>query len=123
MTLESDLLALFIERVPYVLPHVRVFRRNIVNTESIHGFRARAGIPGQADAYALVRGGRHVELETKAASGRMRAAQEAWRSLCAEMKIPHLVLRGRRGEAPEATVERWVGELDAVAQALSNPPP
>jgi hypothetical protein len=111
---ETDLLHLFIARVPYALPGVRVFRRPIINaTATAHGrtFHVRNGITGQADAYAITRGGLHVELETKAATGRLAEAQSAWRSFCQEFSIPHLVLRAERYEHPDATVERWIREL------------
>jgi hypothetical protein len=107
---ETDLLHLFITRAPHALS-VRVFRRNIINVEAKQGFRARNGIAGQADAYALARGGRHIELETKAARGTLAKAQRRWRAWCADWGVPHLVLRAARGEAPEVTVSRWVEEL------------
>lgn len=111
---ETDLLHILIERVPHVLPHVRVFRRNVINVEARGGFRVRNGIKGQADAYALVLGGRHIEIETKAARGVMREAQERWRAYCLAFQIPHLVLRAKKDEAPVVTVERWVNELAEV---------
>jgi hypothetical protein len=111
---ETDLLHLFIAAAPHTLPDVRVFRRNIINVETIHGFRARNGIAGQADAYAIFRGGRHVELETKAARGTMRKAQIAWRAWCERWQVPHLVLRAVKGEQPSDTVVRWIAELGAA---------
>lgn len=111
---ETDLLHIFIERVPHTIPHVRVFRRSIINATATAGgrlFRVRNGIEGQADAYAIVRGGGHVEIEAKAAVGRMRDAQKRWREWCQFWAIPHLVIRARRDEAPEETVARWVREL------------
>lgn len=114
---ETDLLHIFIERVPFVLPSTRVFRRNIINrkvTEGERTFVIRNGIKGQADAYALVRGGRHVEIETKAAKGSLEKEQRAWRAFCAAFEIPHLVLRAKTDEAPVVTVERWVNELAKV---------
>src|SRR5690349_2412214 len=117
---ETDLLHTFIERVPHALPDVRVFRRNIINrVVEEHGrkFQLKNGIKGQSDAYALVRGGRHVEIETKAASGKMREAQERWRAFCLGWSVPHLVLRARRNETPDETVNRWTDELRAVVEA------
>ena len=114
---ETDLLHLFIERTPFALPHVRVFRRNIINVETKQGFRVRNGIKGQADAYALVEGGLHIELETKAARGVLAEHQLAWRDHCRSRRIPHLVLRARRGEQPMKTVDRWIGELRAVLES------
>ena len=114
---ETELLMKFIAEVPEHMPHVRVFRRTIINAEverEGRRFRAVAGIKGQADSYALVTGGGHVEIETKAARGVMREAQKAWRAQMLEMRIPHLVLRGKAGEHPAQTVERWIAELRAA---------
>ena len=116
---ETDLLHLFIVRAPLTLPNVRVFRRNIINrvaTERGRKFQLRNGIKGQCDAYVLLRGGGHVELETKAARGTMREAQERWQEFCWAFDIPHLVLRARRGETPEETVTRWIDELRTVVE-------
>lgn len=116
---ETEILMKFIATVPSVMPHVRVFRRNIVNADVERNgrhFRARAGIKGQADAYAIVTGGGHVEIETKAAKGRMAEEQKAWRALMLSMRVPHLVLRAHPNEHPDATVERWIKELRAVVQ-------
>lgn len=111
---ETDLLHAWIAHVPYALPHVRVFRRMVLNVETTRGFRARNGIPGQADAYALVRGGGHVEIETKSARGQLQAKQQAWRHFCAGFAIPHLVLRVAKSELPAVTIQRWTNELHAI---------
>ena len=111
---ETELLMKFIAEVPEAMPHVRVFRRTIINAEVARNgrsFRLKAGIKGQADAYAYVDGGRVVEIETKAAKGRLLDEQKAWRAFCHARRIPHLVLRAKAGEHPAATVERWIGEL------------
>lgn len=79
------------------------------------GSWVRAGIPGQADAYAYVRGGLVVEIETKSAAGRLEAAQRAWRDFCRDWGVTYLVLRAGRNEAPGATVARWLEELGRVA--------
>lgn len=114
---EHDLLALFIREAPKALPDLRVFRRNIINrVVMIEGRKVHLvnGIPGQGDAYALVRGGRHVEIETKVAKGRMREAQERWRDFCASWGVPHLVMQARKDEPADATVARWIEELRGV---------
>lgn len=121
---ETDTLVRFLAAVPEALPHVRAFRRNIVNAAVSAGgrqFHAVAGVSGQADAYAIVAGGGHVEIETKAAKGVMREAQTAWREQMIRMRVPHLVLRIRTGEHVDATVERWIVELrDAVDCILAD---
>lgn len=111
---ETDALHAFIEQVPFALPDVRVFRRTIVNVETKDGWRARSGIPGQADAYALVRGGRHVEIETKSATHKLEPAQIAWRAYCASFAIPYMQPRVAKGETMEETVQRWIDELRSV---------
>ena len=114
---EGDLVGMLLEAAPYALTHVRIFRRPVFNVQAVQGFRARAGIPGQADLYAVVKGSaRHIELEAKLATGRMAVAQKSWRAFCLEWSIPHLVLRAQPGEAPGDTVQRWVREIWAAAQ-------
>ena len=111
---EHDLLALFIREAPKALPACRVFRRNSIRQTVNRDGREvhlRNGIPGQADAYALLKGGCHVEIETKSATGRMRAAHERWRTFCAAWGVPHVVLHARAGESPGQTVARWCEEL------------
>ena len=117
---ETDLLHLFIKRAPFALPYLRVFRRNVLNVETKQGFRARNGIKGQADAYAIVHGGRHVEIETKAARGVMAEQQKAWRAFCQTFDVPHLVLRARPAEPPGETVNRWIEEMRAVVAKDTN---
>lgn len=114
---ETDLLHLFIERAPFVLPAVRVFRRNVINRvveENGRKFLLKNGITGQADAYAIRKGGLHVEIETKAARGKMRTAQVAWRGWCHAWGVPHLILQARLGETSDGTVQRWIAELGEV---------
>jgi len=119
---ETDLLHAFRERAPHALPGLFVERRNILNVQTVHGFRARNGIIGQADSFAVYLG-RHVEIETKAARGTMRDAQVAWRKRCVEGAGPlpplcqHLVLRARKEEESSATVSRWIEELRGALHA------
>lgn len=116
---ETDLLFLFLSEVPKRLPTVRAFRRAIFRRQEMaDGYFMSAGIPGQCDVYAYVKGGRVIEIELKAAKGRMREAQARWRTLCQEWGVPHLVLRAGKGEAAEATVVRWVSELKACVESL-----
>lgn len=118
---ELELMRAFMAEVPCALPDVRVFRREIVNATVSKGgrhFHMKAGIKGQADLFAYVRGGRVVELEMKAAKGRMLDEQKAWREFCASWGVPHLVLRAKTGEHPATTIERWIGELRACLISL-----
>ncbi|MDB4946218.1 MAG: hypothetical protein JWP97_5752 [Labilithrix sp.] len=116
---ETELLNLFFERVPAALPDLRVFRRNVGRFKTFDGDRVvHIGIAGQADAYAIGRGGIHVELEGKAARGALMKRQVAWRAWCERWRIPYLVLRARRGETPDETVTRWLEELRRL---LLNP--
>ncbi len=109
---ETDLLHIFIALVPHVIPGARVERRNIINTRSEQGYRVRNGIKGQCDAFCVFRG-RHIEIETKAARGVMREAQERWRSWCIASGTPHMVMRANKNESPDDTVNRWAAELRA----------
>jgi hypothetical protein len=113
--IENDLLHWLILRAPQqIAPLWRIERRNIINVETRQGFRVRNGIKGQSDAFALLRGGRHIEIETKAARGALREAQERWRAACLAHDVPHLVLKAHSKETPEATVNRWIAELAEV---------
>ena len=61
--------------------------------------------------------GRHIELETKAARGTLREAQAMWRARCLSPPMnwpplcPHLVLKARKDESPDDTVNRWIEEI------------
>lgn len=115
---ETETLHAFMAEVPYALPFVRVFRRNIVNAAvEVRGrrFQARAGEKGMADAYAIVEGGRHVEIEAKSARGKLSREQVAWRDQMQRMRVPYLLLQILQGEAPADTVRRWIEELREVA--------
>ncbi len=115
---ETDLLHTLILRAPLAIPSLwRVERRNIINVTTDRGARVRNGVKGQADAFALTRGGRHIEIETKAARGVLAEAQERWRDACHAHHVPHLVLRARRNESPDDTVNRWIDELRAVVES------
>jgi len=114
---EGQLLKSFLEAVPYRIPGCLVFERPIVNARATAAGRTwhvRSGVPGMADAYCVAPGGKHVEIEGKSARGQLRDAQIAWQKRCAELEIPHLVLRARKGEAPSDTVSRWCDELRSI---------
>ena len=114
---ELDLDRAFLLAIPYHLPQVMAFRRNVVNVRSELGFRVRAGVRGQADIYCIVRGGGHVEIETKMPGRKLRIEQIAWRQRCEAMQIPYLLLYGIRRSTPAATVESWI---EALREAISS---
>lgn len=119
---ELELMRMFMAEAATALPHVRIFRREIINAEVSKGgrhFHMKSGIKGQADLYALVNAGLHVEIETKAAKGRLLEEQKVWRAFCLERRIPHLVLRAKAAEHPAETVERWIAELRAVVTSAA----
>jgi hypothetical protein len=113
---ELEIMRAFMAEVPVAMPHVRVFRREIVNADvqrNGRSYHIKAGIKGQSDLYAYAFGGRVIEIETKAAKGALAEEQKAWRAFCEEWRIPHLVLRAKAGEHSATTIERWIGELRA----------
>lgn len=110
MSLESQLQAALLLALPARLPDVRFFRRN-VGAAKMHGVTVRFAIPGQCDLYGVTRGGRHLEVELKAAGKRLEPDQKTWAAWCTEWRVPHIVLTGRAGETVEETVERWIREL------------
>lgn len=113
---EGDLLSALMVAIPYAIPDAIIFRRPIVSTKAEGGWWVRAGVRGQADAYLVAAGGRHVEIETKAAKHKWYAEQLRWRARCEQLRIPYLVLRARPREAPSDTVQRWIGELKAILE-------
>ncbi len=117
--IETALVKLFIARVPIVLPNVRAFERTIIDrVVDIHGkkVRLRSGIPGQSDVWALVKGGRHIEIEAKAIHGRMGDDQKRWKAFCDAGWCEHMIVYERETEFPHETVERWCQELRAVVE-------
>jgi hypothetical protein len=111
---EGDLLAMLMQAVPYAIPDALIFRRPIISVKAEGGWWAKAGVRGQADAYIVMAGGRHIEIETKAAVHKWYPQQRAWRARCEELRIPYLVLRAGPGEVPGDTVERWIAEIKAI---------
>jgi hypothetical protein len=120
---ESDLLWRFLQAVPKAIPGAHAERRNIIRGARVGRSEARVsnGIPGQADAFVILTGSRHVECETKAAGAghdpdlgctcETCGAQRRWRARCAKLGIPYLKLRALEGESESQTVERWIGEV------------
>jgi hypothetical protein len=113
---EIPLMQAFQHAATFALPHVRLFRREVLRAQ-IQGRQVKAGIRGQADLYALAHGGLHVELEVKALDGRLSPEQKAWRDWCVKGEIPWMLLKPEKGEEPDATVARWVSELRALVDS------
>jgi len=112
---ETELLWLAIGRVPYFLPRVRVFRREIYSGKTATGGYIKIGRPGQGDAYWMADRDVHAnwygEIEAKSAIGQYRAAQVNWRTFCGDRSIPHITWRVGKKESPDDTVARWIAEL------------
>jgi len=108
---ETDLMWDLVRRIPHAIPDARPFRRAVVNVEAKQGFRVKAGIKGQCDLYLYVRGGRVLEVETKARRGVLSERQLAWQAFCRSLSIPHIVLTQRADESTEDTVQRWIVEI------------
>ena len=109
-TLESRLQSLLLLRAPAVIPNMRLFRRNVAKVR-IQNRKMTFGVKGQSDVYGIIRGGRIIELELKAANGKLSEDQLAWRAWCLDNLVPHLVLTARSYESPAVTVERWLDEI------------
>lgn len=114
--IEIDLMKAFQHEASKTLPMVRLFRRNIINTKTASGWHAKAGIRGQCDLWAYVKGGYSIEIETKARRGKLSSAQEAWRDWCLEWGVPWMQLKEVARDSPDRTVARWVDELRCEAK-------
>lgn len=122
MSLESQLQARLLLAAPARLPQWRMFRRNVGEAKLRGGHTVHFGIKGQADIYAMLRGGRHVEIELKAAGKQLSPEQKQWQVWCLEWEVPHVVLRALKSESEEETVERWITELSSLIAADAAPP-
>jgi|SRR5579864_1330737 len=112
MTLERDLKSALLLAAPRELPNLRLFTRQVMRVRPLDPDRTiPVGIRGQSDLYGITRGGLHIELELKTATGRLSPKQLFWQDFCLEWAIPHLVLKARSGEAVPETVKRWCGEV------------
>ena len=112
MTLEGDLKSALLLAAPRELPTLRLFTRQVMRVKLHEPERTVAvGIKGQCDLYGLARGGLHIELELKTATGLLSKNQVAWRAFCERWAVPHLVLRAKAAESVEETVKRWCGEI------------
>ena len=96
--------------IPYRLPAIRLFRRNNA-TVRIDGRVVKFGMAGLPDFHGVVDGGLHVEIEIKAARGRLSPEQKVFRDWCVEHRVPYVNPTARVGETIEQTVERWCDEI------------
>ncbi len=116
---EAALQASLLLSAPTEVPELRLFRRNIGAARMRGGQVVKFASAGQCDLYGIVRGGRHLEIEIKAAGGRLSVEQVMWQQWCSTWGVPHVVLRAERGETVEETVTRWCGQIrDLVSPPL-----
>ena len=102
------------------LPHLRLFRRNILRLKVVEARTGKdrmviAGIRGQCDLYGYLYSGRVIEVEIKSQNGRLSPEQKNWRDWCQAGQIPWLCLWPWPGETREETVRRWVEAIRLVA--------
>ena len=124
-TKEIPLLRELLYEAARAMPHVRLFRRNVLKLKVIDARTNRdrmviAGIPGQSDLYGYVFGGRCIEVELKSQNGRLTPEQRAWRDWCLAGQIPWLCLWPWPGETKEETVRRWVAAIALMAGPASE---
>lgn len=120
MATESELQWALLKAAPAAIPHLRLFRRN-VGTVRVQNRTMRFGVAGQADLYGVFRGGLHLELELKAAGGRLSPEQRAWQAFCLSWKVPHVLLVGGASETTDQTVERWIAEIRECELKFTRP--
>lgn len=113
---ETDLVRRFIPMAVQTLP-VRLFRRQIMLAKSDDGRVLKAGVKGQADIWGFTLEGRHIEIEAKAAGGRLTPDQAAWRAFCETTGVVYLLAQARPHEPPDTTCLRWVRELNDAINA------
>jgi len=112
---------------PKRIPDLRLFRRNIITArvpshdnqpfDARSDRKVRAGIKGQADLYGFWRGGWPIEIEFKSVTARSTPEQIRWAEWCREWGVPHLLLRALKEETLDETVQRWLGQIEALRPA------
>lgn len=113
MSHETTLQTALLLAAPRELPDLRLYRRNVGAARMRGRAVVKFAIAGQCDLYGISRGGRHYEIELKAASApsRLPPDQESWASWCIAWGVPHIVLRAHHDEPDDKTVARWCEEL------------
>ena len=112
---EVTLQSMFLLKLPFEIPTLRVFRRNVGAARMKGRHVVTFGVKGQCDTYGIADYGRHIECELKALHGRLNPFQKAWRAWCLEHHVPYMLAIEKRGEAHEQTVDRWIAEMKALA--------
>lgn len=114
---ETTLMYRLLLKAPERLPSLRLFRRNI-SVVKVDGRTIRSGVRGACDLYGVLLGGRIVEIELKSATGVLSKGQAERLQWCRLWNVPHIILKALKGEAPDATVDRWLYELEILVQSL-----
>lgn len=91
------------------LPNVRIWRQGVGRARSFDGERVMTfGIPGMADLSGILACGLRVEIECKAARGRLRLDQQRWRDMIRAMGGIWVEARSS-DDVLEALKEHWRG--------------
>lgn len=114
---EGPLMRGFMARAAYEFPEIRIFRRN-VGVLQVQDRIFRSGIRGQCDMYAYMKCGRVIEIEVKAAGGRLTPDQEHWRDWCRGWGIPWVLLQAEASELPARTLNRWVAQVHELLRDI-----
>ncbi len=115
--------------VQYRSKYVRLFRRNIIDktVQDIHTSRihqVKAGIVGQADVYGYVKCNtvsQHaipLEIEFKAAGGKLSDEQLHWEEWCKQWGIVHTRMVAQATETDLQLILRWTSELNKLVDSL-----
>jgi hypothetical protein len=110
---EIYLMREFMHEASKALPNVRLFRRNVAKIK-VEDRIIATGIAGQCDLYAIVRGGRHIEIELKSKAGKLSEEQLRWGLWCESWGVPWTVMCPLPKETPDQTVSRWIEELRSL---------
>jgi hypothetical protein len=123
---ELPLMKLFLGQ--YRNQSVKLFRRNIIDRhmQDIHTgavSHVKSGLKGQCDAHGFVRRPADrlaipIEIEFKAARGRLSEGQVNWRDTCQNWNVPWLLLEVGKEELPTDTLTRWTKELNEFVSSL-----
>lgn len=71
----------------------------------------RFGLKGLPDLYGIWKGGQYIEVELKAARGRLRPEQAAYAEWCRQWGVTHLTLQALPGATEDETIALWLDVL------------